>query len=92
MLSLDLWWNRATEDQAFARVHRLGQTKEVEVVRLVVRDTVEQRILQLQKMKMRVAGAALGEGEMKLGRLTMDELLGLFGTVERDANGRRRLM
>ncbi|TGZ79831.1 hypothetical protein EX30DRAFT_308430 [Ascodesmis nigricans] len=92
VLSLDLWWNRATEDQAFARVHRLGQTKEVEVVRLVVRDTVEQRILQLQKMKMRVAGAALGEGEMKLGRLTMDELLGLFGTVERDANGRRRLM
>lgn len=93
VVSMDLWWNRATEDQAFARVHRLGQTKEVEVVRLVVKDTVEQRILALQRDKMRVAGAALGEGDLRLGdNLSMRELLGLFGNVERDAMGRMQVV
>lgn len=41
--SLDLSWNYATESQAYDRVHRLGQEKEVFVKRLVVRDTIEDR-------------------------------------------------
>ena len=41
-------WNPSTEDQAIDRVHRLGQTQEVTVYRLICRDTVEERLLALQ--------------------------------------------
>lgn len=48
VLMLDLWWNPTTEDQAVDRAHRIGQTRPVTVLRLTVRDTVEDRILALQ--------------------------------------------
>ena len=48
VLLLDLWWNPTTEDQAIDRAHRIGQTRPVTVLRLTVRDTVEDRILALQ--------------------------------------------
>ena len=48
VLMLDLWWNPTTEDQAIDRAHRIGQTRPVTVLRLTVRDTVEDRILELQ--------------------------------------------
>ena len=43
MISLDLSWNYASESQAYDRVHRLGQEKDVFVKRLVVRNTIEER-------------------------------------------------
>ena len=45
---MDLWWNPSVEDQAMDRIHRIGQTRPVKVVRFVTRHTVEQRILELQ--------------------------------------------
>jgi SNF2 family DNA or RNA helicase len=45
---LDLWWNPATEEQAIDRAHRIGQTRTVQVTRLTVPGTVEERILALQ--------------------------------------------
>lgn len=48
VLLLDLWWNPTTEDQAIDRAHRIGQTRPVSVLRLTVKDTVEDRILALQ--------------------------------------------
>jgi SNF2 family DNA or RNA helicase len=48
VLMLDLWWNPTTEDQAIDRAHRIGQTRPVTVLRLTVKDTVEDRILALQ--------------------------------------------
>ena len=46
--SMDLSWNYAAESQAYDRVHRLGQEKDVFVKRLVVEDTIEERMLRLQ--------------------------------------------
>jgi len=58
---LDPWFNRATEQQAADRAHRLGQrTAEVRVVRLVAEDTVDERVVRLAEEKTRVAAAALG--------------------------------
>ena len=49
--SMDLSWNYASESQAYDRVHRLGQEKDVFVKRLVVENTIEERMLRLQDVK-----------------------------------------
>jgi SNF2 family DNA or RNA helicase len=50
--SMDLSWNYAAESQAYDRVHRLGQEKDVFVKRVVVENTIEERMLRLQDVKM----------------------------------------
>ncbi len=47
VILVDLWWNPALEDQAFDRAHRLGQTRAVNIHKLSIPDTVEERILQV---------------------------------------------
>lgn len=68
----------------------MGQKKEVFVSRFIVKDTVEQRILDLQRKKERIANAALGDGVgTNLGKLTQRELMGLFGNVVDGPGGLR---
>ncbi|KXZ51801.1 hypothetical protein GPECTOR_11g243 [Gonium pectorale] len=55
---LDPWWNPAVEEQAMDRVHRMGQTRDVEVFRYVAADTIEERMLLLQERKRELAAAA----------------------------------
>ncbi|KAF8058576.1 P-loop containing nucleoside triphosphate hydrolase protein [Lyophyllum atratum] len=55
IIMMDMPWNPAVEDQAFARAHRIGQTRAVEIHKLAVPGTVEDRILQLQGRKRRLA-------------------------------------
>jgi len=47
----DPWWNPAAESQAEDRAHRIGQTRTVTVIKLVVADSIEERVLSLQKEK-----------------------------------------
>jgi SNF2 family DNA or RNA helicase len=56
---LDPWWNPAVEAQAIDRAHRVGQTKTVFAYRMICRDTVEEKILALQKKKRDLADAIL---------------------------------
>ena len=58
---MDLAWNEAVEHQAWSRVHRLGQERKVFIERLVIRDTIEERILQMQERKRILADTSLGE-------------------------------
>lgn len=51
VILMDVWWNPALENQAIDRVHRIGQSKPVEVHRIFINDTVEDRILTLQAKK-----------------------------------------
>lgn len=51
VILLDDWWNPAVESQAFARAHRIGQSNEVEIYRLVCQNTVEEKILKLHENK-----------------------------------------
>ncbi|KND01339.1 uncharacterized protein SPPG_03151 [Spizellomyces punctatus DAOM BR117] len=80
VIMLDMWWNPALEDQAIDRVHRIGQTRNVAVIRLAVEGTVEDRILALQKKKRDLIDGALGDANFKKSKkMTVDELVGLFG-------------
>jgi SNF2 family DNA or RNA helicase len=56
---LDPWWNPFAENQAIARAHRIGQQKNVTVVRFIAKDTVEEKILLLQKKKQELAEAII---------------------------------
>ena len=61
VLLLDPWWNPFSEKQAIARAHRLGQKNKVNVVRFVSKDTVEEKIIRLQKTKTDLADDIIGE-------------------------------
>ncbi len=74
---VDPWWNPAVEDQAADRAHRIGQDKPVMVYRVVARDTVEERILELQARKRKLADAALSEAG-GAAAITRDDLLALL--------------
>jgi len=74
---VDPWWNPAVEDQAADRTHRIGQDKPVMVYRMVARDTVEERILELQDKKRKLADAALSEAGAATA-ITRDDLLALL--------------
>jgi superfamily II DNA or RNA helicase len=72
---LDPWWNPAVEAQAIDRAHRIGQTQPVFAYRLIARDTVEEKILDLQRSKRELADAILEGGEgQSLRDLTADDL------------------
>jgi superfamily II DNA or RNA helicase len=72
---LDPWWNPAVEAQAIDRAHRIGQTQPVFAYRLIARDTVEEKMLELQRSKKQLAEAILeGDGGRPLADLTADDL------------------
>ncbi len=76
---LDPWWNPAVEAQAIDRAHRIGQTRRVIATRLVARDTIEAKILQLQASKKALADAVLTAdkgGLASIGRGELELLLG----------------
>ncbi|KAG1739931.1 SNF2 family N-terminal domain-containing protein [Suillus paluster] len=75
---MDSWWNPAVEYQAMDRIHRLGQHRPVQAIKLVVEDSIESRIIQLQEKKSAMVDATLSADESAMGRLTPDDLSFLF--------------
>ncbi|KAJ6343399.1 hypothetical protein OIU76_005189 [Salix suchowensis] len=77
---MDPWWNPAVERQAQDRIHRIGQYKPIRIVRFVIENTVEERILQLQEKKELVFEGTVGGSSEALGKLTEADLRFLFAT------------
>lgn len=73
----DPWWNPAVENQAIDRTHRIGQTQKVIAYRLLIKDSIEEKIRALQKKKSALADDVLGE-EQFAQALTLDDLRFLF--------------
>lgn len=71
---LDPWWNPAVEAQAIDRAHRIGQQRPVFAYRLVARDTVEEKILELQQKKRDLADAIVGGDRSVFRNLSIDDL------------------
>jgi len=71
---LDPWWNPAVEAQAIDRTHRIGQTRQVFACRLIAKDTVEEKVLQLQQGKRELAEAIIGQDNSVISTLGRQEL------------------
>jgi SNF2 family DNA or RNA helicase len=76
---LDPWWNPAIEAQAVDRTHRIGQTKTVMVYRLVAKDTIEQKVMDLKARKKELFESVVGGEALAAAELTADEIRGLLG-------------
>ncbi|KAM0717592.1 hypothetical protein Q7P37_007444 [Cladosporium fusiforme] len=87
VITIDPWWNASIEQQAFCRVYRIGQEKETQMARLVVRNSIDEAIVALQDSKQIDIDAAMDESRRKE-KLSNEELMGLFGTVTKDDQGR----
>ncbi len=71
---LDPWWNPAVEAQAVDRAHRIGQTRPIFTYRLIARDTVEEKVLELQKTKRDLAAAMIGAENSMIRDLRSEDL------------------
>lgn len=75
---LDPWWNPATEAQAVDRTHRIGQTRNVMVYRLIARDTIEDKVLALNARKAKLFASVVDEGNAFGSTLTVEDIRGLL--------------
>ncbi len=78
VIHVDPWWNPAVEDQATDRCYRIGQTKNVHVIKLLSRGTIEEKIYRLQQKKQRLAEAVIEQSEDLISKLTREELIEIF--------------
>ncbi len=74
----DPWWNPAVERQAVDRAHRIGQDKNVFVYKMIARDTVEEKILELQKRKENLVSQLISTESGLFKHLTVEDIQGLF--------------
>jgi SNF2 family DNA or RNA helicase len=75
---IDPWWNTAVQQQAINRTHRIGQTKKVFAYNLICKNSIEERILELQNRKMTIAEEIIGGDEGFMNKLNMEDLEYLF--------------
>lgn len=87
VIHLDLWWNPQAENQATDRAHRIGQKNTVEVIHLITKGTIEEKILELQNKK-RILSDKLIDGEIRdkniLSELTKEDIKNLLSYENRD--------
>ncbi|KAI9137496.1 SNF2 family N-terminal domain-containing protein [Paraphysoderma sedebokerense] len=74
----DSWWNPAAEDQAFDRIHRLGQRRPIRITKLLIQDSIEERIVQLQEKKKALFDSTIGKDVAALAKLSEEDLRFLF--------------
>ena len=78
VIHYDPWWNVAAQNQATDRAHRIGQTKVVSVYKLIVKDSIEEKIVRMQQEKADLADAILSGENGNVVNMTKDDLLQLL--------------
>ena len=74
VIHLDPWWNQAVEDQATDRTYRIGQQRNVEVIKLICEDSIEKRVIELQNMKKDLIGKLISNDESSITKLSIEDL------------------
>ena len=78
VIHYDPWWNPAAEEQATDRAHRIGQTRKVEVVRLVTHGSIEEQVVALGQRKKALFEQLIKPGESQVAGLSPQEIMSLF--------------
>ncbi len=78
VIHYDPWWNQAAQNQATDRAHRIGQTKAVSVYKLIVKDTIEEKIVKMQENKKDLADAILSGENGSITQMSKEELMDLL--------------
>jgi SNF2 family DNA or RNA helicase len=81
VIHFDPWWNPAVEAQATDRAHRIGQMKTVEVIKLIARGTIEEKIFKLQQKKSEIIESVINNetgAELFISHMSQDEIEDLF--------------
>ena len=78
VIHYDPWWNPAAEDQATDRAYRIGQTRKVEVIRLVTHASIEEQVVALGQRKKALFDQLIKPGESMVGGLSPQEIMSLF--------------
>lgn len=71
---MDPWWNSSAENQATDRAHRIGQKRQVEVIKLICEDSIEQRVIELQNIKKDIIDKLIANDDSKMSKITLDDL------------------
>lgn len=79
VIHYDPWWNVAAQNQATDRAHRIGQTRIVTVYKIIVKGTIEERILEMQENKKKLAEDILSSESISSSTITREDLLELLG-------------
>ena len=78
VIHYDPWWNLSAENQATDRTYRIGQKKNVQVYKLITKNSIEEKIYELQQKKARLIDNMLSTKETFISKLTKDEIMSLF--------------
>ncbi len=83
VVHMDPWWNPAVEDQASDRAHRMGQKRPVTIYRLVAKDTIEDKIVDLHKHKRDLANSLLKDGDIS-SKMSVKDMVELIGDLSEE--------
>ena len=78
VIHYDPWWNLSAENQATDRTYRIGQKKNVQVYKLITKNSIEEKIYELQERKAKLIDNMLSTNETFLNKLSKDEIMELF--------------
>ena len=78
VIHYDPWWNLSAENQATDRTYRIGQKKNVQVYKLITKNSIEEKIYELQQKKAKLIDNMLSTQETFISKLTKDEIMSLF--------------
>ncbi|MGX8850321.1 SNF2 helicase associated domain-containing protein [Amedibacillus sp. YH-ame10] len=78
VIHFDPWWNVSAQNQATDRAYRIGQHNNVQVIKLIAKDTIEEKIMHLQELKQDLSDSIIHQNEGIITRMNADEILNLF--------------
>ena len=79
VIHLDPWWNVAAENQASDRTHRIGQKRNVEVIKLIAEDSIEQRVVELQDIKKEVISRVISDDDGSVTSASLEDIAFVLG-------------